>query len=526
MPDYREQIDKLINNPSELLNKQPFFRGYDQISNIFSAFIPKTVGINDTIKATLPMLKKRVITQDQFLMELEPSNHKVLYDQNIPSITMKLDNGTFVEIEYKKMAVSFQQNILDKQVLHLCGFPMQFTMMNSTPSEQQKEDFALYKQYWRLRNQDGMREKMVETQKSVGDAGLLYYFDHDGCIKSRLLSYKDGYVLCPHNDNNGDRILESVYYVSDDVEYIDSYDDTYFYRHSRNLASNDDSDWSLIESQRHGFSEIPLITKRGDVAWSNAQSVIEAYEIIYNIFLVIQKRHGWGILYIKGKFSDDGKKLAGSIILNSKNSGYGDQSSSDDAKFLTPPTPQGILDTLQLMEETIQKNASTTFILPKDIKSSGDISGTAILLSQTMDIECAMKGAIEWQNVADKMARLFGEGLAMELVKKGIKPTAITDFDNLDIHAEFKIWRPQSETEIVTRLNMAKSAGFLSVQSAAEVNPDSKPDEVERINKEKMKEDEISLERQEQQLALNAKYSQSSFSSNGDKNNNNNNNNN
>ena len=525
MRNYKEQIKELINNPEELLNKKPFFRGYESYDGVFAALSPKRVGINDTIKATLPRLKKRVVTQDQFLMELEPSNHKVLYDQNIPSITMKLDNGSFVEIEYKKMAVSFQQNILDKQVLHLCGFPMQFTMMNSTPTEQQKEDFSLYKQYWRLRNQDGMREKMVETQKSVGDAGLLYYFDHDGCIKSRLLSYKDGYILCPHDDDNGDRILESVYYVSDDVEYIDSYDDTYFYRHTRDINSRDESGWILVQQERHNFSEIPLITKRGDVAWSNAQSVIEAYEIIYNIFLVIQKRHGWGILYIKGKFSDDGKKLAGSIILNSKNSGYGDQASSDDAKFLTPPTPQGILDTLQLMEETIQKNASTTFILPKDIKSSGDISGTAILLTQTMDIECAMKGAIEWQNVADKMCRLFKEGLAQELVKKGIKPTAVTDFADMKINAEFKIWRPQSETEIVTRLNMAKGAGFLSVQSAAEVNPDSKPDEVERINKEKMEDAQIALEKQEQQLELNAKYSQSSSSSSGDNNNNNNSNN-
>ena len=523
MANYREQIEYLLNNPSELLKKQPFFRGYEQSGGLTPSYSRKIVGINDTIDASLPRLKKRVITQDQFLIELEPSNHKVLYDQNIPSITMKLDNGSYVEIEYKKMAVSFQKNILDKQVLHLCGFPMQFTMMNSNPSDGQKEDFSLYKQYWRLRNQDGMREKMVETQKSVGDAGLLYYFDNKYRIKSRLLSYKDGYVLCPHNDDNGDRILESVYYVSDGIEYIDSYDDTYFYRHVMDLSSDSDSDWQLVTSEPHGFSEIPLITKRGDVAWSDAQSVIEAYEIIYNIFLVIQKRHGWGILYIKGKFSEDGKKIAGSVILNSKNSGYGDQASSDDAKFLTPPTPQGILDTLQQMEETIQKNASTTFILPKDIKSSGDISGTAILLTQTMDIECAMKGAIEWQNVADKMARLFKEGLAKELVKKGIKPTAVTDFENMSINAEFKIWRPQSETEIVTRLNMAKGGGFLSVQSAAEVNPDSKPDEVERINKEKMEDAQIALEKQEQQLELNAKYSQSSSSSGGNNNNNNNN---
>lgn len=506
MPDYKERISELLSNPEGLLNKQPFFRGYDINSRMCPRFTPKTVGINETVTASLPRLKKRVISQEQFLMELEPSNHKVLYDQNIPSIHMKLDNGSFVEIEYKKMAVSFQKNILDKQVLHLCGFPMQFTLMDANPTDTQKEDFSTFKQYWELRNQDGMREKMVETQKSVGDAGLLYYWDREGRIKSRLLSYMDGYILCPHNDENGDRLLESVYYIKDDIEYIDSYDDTFMYRHTKSYDDNENG-WKLVHQAEHGFSEIPLITKRGNVAWNDAQSVIEAYEIIYNIFLVIQKRHGWGILYIKGKFDDSGRKLAGSIILNSKNSGYSDQASNDDAKFLTPPTPQGILDTLQLMEKTIQKNSSTTFILPEDIKTSGDISGTAILLTQTMDIECALKAAIEWQNVADKMARLFKEGLAKELVQKGIKTNAVTDFENLHINAKFKIWRPQSETEIINRLTSAKGAGYLSIQTASEVNPDAKPDEYARIQNEKQIEQEQSLENQKRQLDLTAQYS-------------------
>ena len=63
------------------------------------------------------------------------------------------------------------------------------------------------------------------------DAGLLFYYDYKGRIKCRLISYEDGYVIISHNDNNGDRLLESVYYADDNgVEYIDSYDDKYMYR--------------------------------------------------------------------------------------------------------------------------------------------------------------------------------------------------------------------------------------------------------------------------------------------------------
>ena len=90
-----------------------------------------------------------------------------------------------------------------------------------------------------------------------------------------------------------------------------------------------------------------------------------------------------------------------------------------DAKFLTPPTPQGTIDTLQLMLESIQLGSSTTFLLPKDVKMSGDISGIAIMLTQSLDMENALQGVIEWQNVADKMTRLFKEGTCKRVGKQG-----------------------------------------------------------------------------------------------------------
>lgn len=509
-------VQELLKNPDKLLQKKPFFRGYDTscVWDTLNNYL-KTAGFTDFVEVSLPRLKKRIISQDEYLMELEPENHKVLYDKNIPSITMKIDNKGFIEIEYKKMAVSFQQNIKDKQVQHLCGNPMAFTLMDSNPTDAQREDFVTFKQYWDLRNQDGMKSKMVDIQKSVGDVGLLYYFDRNKKVKSRILSYMDGFVLCPHDDDNGDRILESVYYEKDDVEYIDSYDDTYFYRMARDYVDEkDDKGWRMIEQKVHGFSEIPLITKRGKVAWENAQSVIEAYEILYNIFLVIQKRHGWGILYIKGNFENNGKKIAGSIILNSKTTAYGTETNTDDAKFLTPPSPQGTIDTLQLMEETIQKNSSTTFLLPKDVKTTGDISGVAIMLTQSMDIENASKGVIEWQNVADKMVRLFKEGLAKELVATGVQPNAITSFEDLHINAKFKVWRPQSESDIVSRLQAGVSQGFLSIETASEVNPDAKPDEKARLEKEKVAKAQETLEQQEKSLAITNKYSKESTNNN------------
>lgn len=512
MRNKQEIISELLKDPDKLLQKKPFFRGLSVSSSL--NLHQTDVSLNGTLTASLPNIRKRVISQAEYMMELDPACHKVLFDQNVPSITMKLSpeqGGGFVEIKYQKMAVSFQRNIKDKQVLHLCGNKMEFTLMDTEPTEQQATDYTTIKQYWDLRNQDGMKTKMVDAQKSFGDAGLLYYFTADGEVKSRLLSYADGFILCPHDDDNGDRVLESVYYCRDGVEYIDSYDDKYMYRHIKGGIADKPSDWDVSEVVEHGFSEIPLITKRGYVAWDNVQSLIEDYEVLYNIFMVIQKRHGWGILYIKGRFDESGKKIAGAVILNDKS-----MDQNTDAKFLTPPSPQGTIETLQLLEETIQKSSSTTFILPKDIKSSGDISGIAILLALSMDIENALQGVIEWQNVASKMCRLFKEGLAKELVQKGIQPTAVTDFQNLHINAKFVVWRPQSETELVARLRTGVESGILSVESATDKNPDASPDEKNRIRKEKEAKIEEELDVQERSAELNAKYAKKDNNSTGE----------
>ena len=480
-----ETIQYLLADPERLLQKKPFTRGGEMDSqSVYSALYGSrhNVGIGDTQRVRLPRMKKRTITQEQYLMELDPECHKVLFDQNIPSITQKLNNGHYVAIEYKRMALPDQRNIKDKHVLHLCGNPMQFTLINREPTEQETGHFATFKQYWAARNQDGIRTKMVDAQMSCGDAGLLYYFDRDGRIKSRLISFMDGFILCPHNDDNGDRVLESVYYAKDGVEYIDSYDDTYMYRYRNDggMMSGNVSGWVLEDPVLHGFDEIPLITKRGLVPWDGVQSLIETKEVIYNIFMVCQKRHGWGVLYIRGRFEDEGKQIAGAIILNDRSTGQ----TQGDAKYLTAPDPQGMLDTMQLLDESIQKGSGTTFLLPKDVKMSGDISGIAIQLAQSLDNEQAIQAVIDWQNVADKMCRLFKQGLAKELVNTGIQPTAVTDFEKLNISAKFKAWRPRSDSEYNTMLETLYSNGILSRRTAIQKNTESTPDEEVRVRLE------------------------------------------
>ena len=165
-----------------------------------------------------------------------------------------------------------------------------------------------------------------------------------------------------------------------------------------------------------------------------------------------------------------------------------------DAKFLTPPTPQNMIDTLQQQLETIQLGAKTTFVLPKDIKTGGDLSGLAVQLTRELDIVNAEQAVIDWQNVADKMVRLFKQGLAKELVNNGENPNAVTEYAELQINAKFKVWRPFNETEFNQMITTLSGAGVISKETAIEVNTVSKPDEKQRIKKETEEAEKKALE--------------------------------
>lgn len=466
-------VEYLLSHPDELLKKKPFFRGSSSFA-VDDVIDGDDMLVTGKVRVQTPSINKNAISQSRFPKELDPNSHEVMFDDNLPSVCVKLKDGSYYEVKFKRMGIPYQQRIREKQTLCLCGNNTVFTMRGANPAEKDKANFDMIKEYWTDRNMDGWRTKAVYTQKGMGDAGLLFYYNRKKEIRCRLISYEDGYVIISHNDDNGDRLLECIYYRDENnAECIDCYDDTYIYR----LRQGEDG-W-VRTTEAHGFSEIPFATKRGDVAWNAVQSIIEMYETLYNLFIVIQKRHGWGILYIKGRFKENAQQIAGNIVLNDTSiDGNG------SAEFKTPPSPNGIIDTLQSLEEQIQKGSSTTFLLPKDVKSSGDISALAIMLTQSLDIEGANNGVIEWQNFIDKMVRLFVEGLAKELVNKGINPNAVTEFAKLRIGAKLKVWRPFNESEYNQMLATLKGAGIISTKTAVESNTVSAPDELARIHKE------------------------------------------
>ena len=486
-------VEYLLSHPDELLKKKPFFRGSSSFA-VDDETDGEDILVTGKVRVQTPSINKIIVSQSRFLKELDPNSHEVMFDENLPSVCVKLNDGSYREIKFKRMGIPYQQRIREKQTLCLCGNNTIFTLRGATPTDKDKANFDMIKEYWTDRNMDGWRTKAVYTQKGLGDAGLLFYYNRKGEIRCRLISYEDGYVIISHSDDNGERLLECIYYRDENnAECIDCYDDTFIYR-----LRQGENGW-VRTAEKHGFSEIPFATKRGDVAWNDVQSEIEMYETHYNLFIVIQKRHGWGILYIKGRFKENAQQIAGNIVLNDTSiDGNG------SAEFKTAPSPTGIIDTLQSLEEQIQKGSSTTFLLPKDVKSSGDISALAIMLTQSLDIEGANNGVIKWQNFIDKMVRLFVEGLAKELVNKGINPNAVTEFAKLRIGAKLKVWRPFNESEYNQMLATMKGAGIISTKTAVESNTVSAPDEIARIHNEIEEAKQEALKEEEAKIKVQA----------------------
>ena len=506
----RQQIVALLADPDKLLATTPYYRRIDASGAQYDVFGRTVESVGTKVKATLPSVKRVQVPIGALLRAADPWSHSVLTDENIPSIYVKNSEGGYLKVEQKRLPLPYQQSIAKKQTLHLCNNPMSHVLLNTNPTEAQNKYFIRVKQAWDERNMDGKKTEAVYTQKNESFVGMLFYHDYNGKIKSRILRYSDGYNIITHKDQNGEHILECVYYCVDDVEYIDCYDDTYMYRltNAGDIVTDADgrvvnNGWRYETPVEHGFSEIPLAVKRGKVAWDNVQDLIEVAERTYNTFIVIQNRYGYGMLYVKGKINPKAQKVNGSFILNDTS-----MDPNADAKMLTPPSPENMKETLDQLEEQIMKGAGTTFILPKDIKMSGDTSGVAVQLTQELDIETALQDVNEWQNFANKMMRLFKEGLARELVNSGEEgfENAVTDFEKLNIRTKFVVWRPQSNEAYNQMLTTLHGAGGISNQTLIEKNTESCPDEMARVQKEKEAEIQEALDKQERTLQLTKKY--------------------
>ena len=204
------------------------------------------------------VLTNNTISQARYMAEYDPAKHDIHRDTNVPSIVAKVDNGSgmgYIELKYKRMALSYQKKIAEKQSLYLAAKPMALTLYNNKPNQETKDLFTSVKQDWISKNMDVRKYEAVYHQKCTGDSAMLFYFDSNGELQTKVYSYMNGYTIIPHTNSYGEIDFVAFSYMQDTKKMLDCYDNTQMYRFER---VEGDEEWKLRLVRSHGFNEVPV----------------------------------------------------------------------------------------------------------------------------------------------------------------------------------------------------------------------------------------------------------------------------
>lgn len=459
-----------LEDPTRFLQMKPFTRGGFMLGHGYEGH---SLLNNATIDTGLQNLELTPISQDTYLTEYRPDLHHIILNKAIPHIKVVIDNYELPSgmMEMTQTA-SFQKLVHSAHVRNLTANPMSFELCNETPEDGERKIFSRIKQEWKWREMEYAKYMAINTCKQVGNCGTLFSYDPaEGRYSVTNYSYEDGYQIVPNYDEYGIEIARSLVYQIDNTIVIDAYDARNHYRCTQD-AREGTTGWRK-QIEKHGFSRIPLLHKRGKVAWEYGESSIEMWELMANIQAIALKRFGtFALVFIGEMDTDSFKRDSSTLIINlSSDNTNGRQ----DAKVLDFPEPQTMDGYLKTLEEKISLFTSTSFITPKDITTSNS-GGNGIALAMSNDYSLAVQSSIDWQRYMNEMAYLHQEGLDLE--------TNFTEkFSRVKLSAAIIPW--SLETTNTKLLNLTMEAPYLSTQTLIERCPDAAPDEVERIVEER-----------------------------------------
>lgn len=461
-------------------------------------------------------LRRRIVTQEDFLRELDPCGHLINDREYYPDIWRQNtadgpEKGKWYLEEVPRYAFAFQQAILIKHLTHLCGNDIQFELADKKDDDNARHIFNAFKRGWAKKNMEVAWFKLARSIKATGDGAFVGYLDN-GKFGWKTLSFLDGDVLYPHYDlRTGNMNLFARSYSNYDEDgrfikqYIDVWDKKFYYRLStdsnpkkenRNVLEKlfgglfNVGGYTLEVQEEHGFDDIPVSYHRDNwgPCWTFAQETIDNYEMAFS--RMAQNNHDFGlpIMYVKGEGSEE--------VSNE------DMSHASKVFFLPSDGDMGFLqkqdasNAYKIELDTLEKQIYTQSftVKPPELKS-GDLPGVAIKLLYSPAVEKAMSDANEYDDAVDKMVDIFSFGY-------GVENEMLLDFRNTDISHYIKPYVHQNETEMTNNLAMQVQNGFLSKQTASEKSTYATPQEWDRIVAEKKEEQQMDLLLQQQQQEM------------------------
>lgn len=502
-----DNINQTKLNVRDLLTKKPFTRilpdgNYDHgyVLNEVSEVAP----IHDS-------LKRKIVTQEDFMRELDPAGHLINDKELFPDIWQKNeDDGRWYVQEIPRYAFSFQQIILIKHLTHLCGNDIQFELSDKRVSDQTREVFNAHRNGWANKNMEVAWYQLVKSVKATGDGAFVGFLDK-GTFGWKVLSFLNGDKLYPHYDLRTGKLstLARTYcnYAEDGSvtkRYIDVWDDTYYYRF---VADGDPTNfvekarqlilklfttdgYKLEWMEAHGFDSIPVSYMRDDngPCWTFSEESIENFEVAFSNLAHSNHDFGLPIMYVKGEGSEE---------LTSSDMSYASKimflPSDGEIGFLNrQDASNAYKGELDKLEDSIYKQS---FAVKTPELKSGDTPGVSLKIMYSDAYEKAMNDANEYDPAVDKMISIFEWGYGIECEQR-------LAFINTNIRHYIEPYIHLNMTELTTNLNTAVVGGFLSRQTASEKLPYSTPQEWERILAEQKEKQAQELLLTEQKLEI------------------------
>ena len=491
----------------ELLTKKPFTRILPE-GHYDHGYVGNDVS---EVPITRDSLLRKIVTQEDFLRELDPAGHLINDKELFPDIWQQNEeDGKWYIQEIPRYAFSYQQIILVKHLTHLCGNDIQFELSDKRVSDETNEVFNKFRNGWANKNMEIAWYRLAKSVKATGDGAFVGFLDK-GRFGWKVLSFLNGDKLYPHYDQRTGKLatLARTYnnYSEDGSvtkRYIDVWDDTYYYRFVADgdpvtifekakqaiykLFSTDGFKLEWMEA--HGFESIPVSYMRDDngPCWTFSEETIENYEIAFSNLAHSNHDFGLPIMYVKGEGSEEivtkDMSYASKIMLLPSDGEIGFLNRQDASNAYKAE--------LDKLEDNIYKQS---FAVKTPELKSGDTPGVSLKIMYSDAYEKAMTDAQEYDESVDKMIDIFIWGYGIESENRlAFMNTNIRHFIEPYIHLNI--------TELTTNLNTAVIGGFLSKQTAAEKLPYGTPQEWDRIQAEKNAEKEQELLLTEQKLEI------------------------
>lgn len=497
------QNDKLIRG---LLTKKPFTRIMPDSTDLGHIIDEPT---ETPVKRD--RLRRRIVTQEQFLRELDPAGHAINDHSLYPDVWQKNEeDGRWYIQEIPRYAFSFQQIILIKHLTHLCGNDIMFELSDKQVSDEVRKVFGEFSNGWANKNMEVAWYQLAKSVKATGDGAFVGFMDK-GKFGWRVFSFLNGDRLYPHYDMRTGKMntLARTYcnYGEDGTvikRYIDVWDDEKYYRFvadgdavsifdkAKRAVYNlfDIDGYKLEEETPHGFDSIPVAYMRDDngPCWTFSQETIEHYEHAFSNLAHSNHDFGLPIMYVRGE---------GSEVIAAEDMSYASKimflPTDGEAGFLNRQDASNAYKAeLDKLEESIYKQS---FAVKTPELKSGDTPGVALKIMYSDAFEKALSDSQEYDGCVDKMVDIFSWGYGIESENRlAFTTTKIRHYIEPYIHLNI--------SELTQNLNTAVLGGFLSRQTASEKLPYSTPQEWERIQQEKHDTDMHQLLVEEQRVEM------------------------